>query len=354
MPCYAPTSAWLLHNVKTENGKNVLVFNFQAAQKFSHERMDLPCGRCIGCQLDRANDMSLRCVHEAYESPSKRNSFITLTFNPENLNESGSLQKSDFQLFMKRLRKRFIPTKAKRSKLSAQELLDGNYTDYIRYFHCGEYGKKGNRPHHHACLFNWRPDDLEVIKERTKKNDYELFTSEQLSDAWSIPITVEESRKHKLDNLWEENGKLHARLGFVTVGNVTSESAAYIARYIMQRQANGSSTAYTDIDRETGELHERMFEYCSCSTRPGLGKNWLTKYYKDAYPKNFLWVNGRKVRIPKYYDRLMEVIDNDLLLQVKQKRRHLLKSQANPDDREILNTKRIVKEAQIEALVREL
>ena len=56
----------------------------------------------------------------------EKSSFITLTFNDEELNKRAnpsSVDVRDFQLFMKRLRK-------KHKK--------------IRFFHCGEYGEKNN------------------------------------------------------------------------------------------------------------------------------------------------------------------------------------------------------------------
>lgn len=76
-----------------------------------------------------ARSWAIRCFHESqchYVS-----SFITLTLDDPFLAARG-LDHSDFQLFMKRLRKR---------------------VDEVRYFMCGEYGEKRGRPHYHAVLF---------------------------------------------------------------------------------------------------------------------------------------------------------------------------------------------------------
>lgn len=71
--------------------------------------LELPCGQCIGCRLERSRQWAMRCVHEA--SMHDNNCFITLTYNPENLPPDGGLIKSDFQKFMKRLRKYYSKKK---------------------------------------------------------------------------------------------------------------------------------------------------------------------------------------------------------------------------------------------------
>ena len=66
--------------------------------------LELPCGQCIGCRLERSRQWAMRCLHEA--SLHENNAFITLTYDDSNLPRGGSLDYSDFQKFMKRLRKR--------------------------------------------------------------------------------------------------------------------------------------------------------------------------------------------------------------------------------------------------------
>ena len=96
--------------------------------------LELPCGQCIGCRLERSRQWAMRCLHEAslYDS----NSFITLTYDDSNLPYGGSLNYEDFQKFMKRLRKRI--------------------NSKVRFYMGGEYGSEGTmRPHFHACLFGY-------------------------------------------------------------------------------------------------------------------------------------------------------------------------------------------------------
>ena len=153
MPCYSPVKGWLAR-VKNASGKRSVVFSFRDG--LSDRPCSVPCGRCIGCRLERSRMWAVRCVHEAQLH--SRNCFITLTFDDAHLDKSGSLVKRDFVLFMKRLRKRF---------------------GRVRFFHCGEYGSQLSRPHHHACLFGFDFDDRVFYKE---KSGVRLYRSKALGE----------------------------------------------------------------------------------------------------------------------------------------------------------------------------
>lgn len=64
----------------------------------------VPCGKCVNCRKVRINDWYIRMLDEAKFFGFENCSFVTLTYNPENLPEYGLLQKSDYQKFLKRLR----------------------------------------------------------------------------------------------------------------------------------------------------------------------------------------------------------------------------------------------------------
>lgn len=222
----------------------------------------LPCGKCIGCRLERSRQWAMRCVHEAslYED----NCFITLTFNDEFLDPSGSLVKRDFQLFMKRLRKRFSPR-------------------IIRFFHCGEYGEQLSRPHHHALLFNF---DFPDKKFWTARGHVRLYTSEILSELWPY--------------------------GFSTIGDANFESAAYVARYVTKK-----------VNGEMAKNHygSRIPEYLTMSRRPGIGHGWFEKFKDDIYPSDFFVLrNNVKCKPPKYYDNLYDLTNPDEMAMIKDER----------------------------------
>ncbi len=130
MACYYPLRAW------RGPGRTGALSIAWTRQGSSHVELQLPCGQCIGCRLERSRQWAVRCMHEA--SLYSFNSFVTLSYSPECLPSLDSLCVRDFQLFMKRLRKQF-------SK--------------VRFFHCGEYGDDTRRPHYHALLFNLHFDD---------------------------------------------------------------------------------------------------------------------------------------------------------------------------------------------------
>ena len=99
------------------------------------------CGRCQPCRIQHAQ---LWTARQVFESLTNQNStFATLTFAREH--HPGSLSKPTLQKFVKRLRKHAPKQK-------------------IRYYGCGEYGTKKNRPHYHLSLFGWAHSDREALE----------------------------------------------------------------------------------------------------------------------------------------------------------------------------------------------
>ena len=101
MPCFHPMPA-----VRMSDGSVSFV---SRNKRGVVDDFELPCRQCIGCRLERSRQWAMRCLHEA--SLHDANSFITLTYDDEHVPPGGSLRYRDFQLFMKRLRKRFDPLK---------------------------------------------------------------------------------------------------------------------------------------------------------------------------------------------------------------------------------------------------
>lgn len=257
MPCYSPLQAW--RGVRGVSGKRSMVFNRRDAALPGE--IFLPCGQCVGCRLERSRQWALRCLHES--SLYRRNCFLTLTLDAGHMPADGSVDVRTFQLFMKRLRKAYPG-------------------DRIRYFHCGEYGEKLGRPHYHACLFNFDFDDKYIW---SVKNGFNLYRSPSLEKVWG--------------------------LGHCLVGEVTFESAAYVARYVMKK-----------ITGEDAQCHYngKRPEYVTMSRRPGIGKGWFQKWKGDVYPDDFIVVRGVKMKPPRFYDSLMEAEDPAFFADLKRKR----------------------------------
>lgn len=275
MPCFHPIDAWkvdgriVFQEPRFKTRKSAL----EALSRF----VALPCGRCVGCRLERSRQWAVRCMHEAQLH--EENSFITLTYDDSKCKDlaydsTRSLRYEDFQLFMKRLRKHYSPR-------------------VIRFYMCGEYGEEFSRPHFHACLFGINFADRTLWQK--------------------LPSGSSLYRSSILERLWP--------WGFSSVGDVTFESAAYVARYVMKKvvgrqrptgDAGGSAPALGAYERlcvYTGEVYEIEPEFNSMSLKPGIGAGWMAKFAGDVYPGDFVIVNGHKVKPPRYYDKIAKNYD---------------------------------------------
>jgi len=267
--------------------------------------LTIPCGQCVGCRLERSRQWAVRCVHEA--SLHEDNCFITLTYNNESLPEDGSLNKKHFQDFMKRLRKKYKNKK-------------------IRYYHCGEYGDKNFRPHYHAIIFGLEFDDQKLF---TVNNGEKLYTSEKLEKLWPF--------------------------GFSTIGTVTFESAAYVARYVMKK-VNGKNAKnhYERVDSNTGEIYILVPEYNTMSRRPGIAAGWFDKYKDDVYPSDNIHLREKTFRPPKFYDKMYEHLMPNEMEKIKMQRMKNMQKHAKDNTAERLAVKEQVKNAQLNKLIRSI
>jgi len=263
--------------------------------------LTIPCGKCIGCRLERSRQWAVRCIHEAQLWPN--NCFITLTYAPEHLPPNGTLVLAHFQKFMKRLRKK--------------------YGSNIRFFHCGEYGTKFARPHYHACLFNFDFDDKKFWK---VKNGQKLYISAALSDLWPF--------------------------GWATVGSVTFESAAYVARYILKK-INGdlAENHYSFVDCD-GVVRHRLPEYVTMSRRPGIAAGWFEKYGSDVFPSDEVIVRGKSCRPPRFYDNRLKAVDPSAFELLHMKRLKIARKHLDNSTPERLVIRHEVKRAHLKKLPR--
>lgn len=154
---------------------------------------------------------------------------------------------------------------------------------HIRFYHCGEYGEKTNRPHYHAILFNF--DFSDKVHYKTN-NGHKYYISDNLSLLWPH--------------------------GFSVVGDVTFESAAYVARYCMKKVTGKAADDHYERITDNGEIVRIKSEYATMSRRPGIGHGWYKKFQTDVFPSDFVVHDGIKMKPPKYYDRQLEIQDEPL------------------------------------------
>ncbi|QCQ84767.1 replication initiator protein [Blackfly microvirus SF02] len=265
----------------------------------------LPCGRCIGCRMEKARQWGLRCVHEAKAWPA--NFFVTLTYSDEFLPPGGTVCLRDVQLFMKRLRK------AKNSSAS----------NPVRFFLGAEYGDVNLRPHYHALLFNVDFPDR-VFLAHNERGD-PVFTSGELSRLWSA-----------------DGGK--TTLGFCSLGAVTFESAVYCAKYALKKLTVSDSSPPEIRDRyeqryivydADGIVHERAREFAIMSRRPGIGSYYYDKYHEELLAHDSVVVDGKEVKPPRFYDLRSDARSADRFAQLKaiRKRQAVLNRGDNTPER---------------------
>lgn len=302
MPCFSPLYGYKSKHVSA-NGKRTITFSSKSG--FSDLQMTVPCGQCIGCRIDRSRQWALRCVHESKLHTA--NSFVTLTYDENNVPPGHSLVKRDLQLFFKNLR-----------------YSHGQF----RYFAAGEYGDQTKRPHYHVLLFGIDFRDDRKKHSQNKRGDA-LYTSESLTKTWG--------------------------LGQSYIGEFNYASAAYTARYIMKKQLGKNSSeseAYTRYDSVTGELYQVEPEFCLMSRRPGLGSGWYDKYKKDAFPSDYLVHEGKKHPVPRFYYDKLKKSDPGQFDEISNKRklaRLLDKPNSTPDR---LYTREVCKKAKLSLLKR--
>jgi hypothetical protein len=300
---------------------------------------EIPCGYCEGCRIARSREWANRCMMELEYHKSAY--FVTLTYDDDHVPvsyysdpdtgeamKSLTLRKRDFQLFMKRLRKAFPDC-------------------HIRYYACGEYGSQTLRPHYHAIIYGLELDDLEVYRD-VRRGDvgYQYFTSKSLQDGWSV-IDLEQAKY---------NSPCRIPLGYVLVGNVTWETCAYTARYVLKKHYGAESQVYEEFNVEP--------EFVLMSRRPGIARQWYEDH-PGIYEYDSINLStskgGMKIRPPKYFDKLFDLEQPGALDEIKEKRKHFaeeakkgMMAQTNLTYQEFLKVKAESFHNRIKTLKREL
>lgn len=258
------------------------VFGFDSRQLPLFKVVYLPCGHCVPCRLSRAREWATRCYHELLTSESA--SFLTLTYNEEHLPADKCVSNRAHQLFMKRLRKALPGVR-------------------IRFFMCAEYGKRGTfRPHYHYIIFGYDFPDKTPWK--NSHTGYPMCRSALLERLWSF--------------------------GYSTVQRVSFETCQYVARYVLKK-AHGSLGAKWYAE------HNRTPEFCRSSNRPGIGRDWLVRYFwSDVRIRDRVPCMTRKgvqhFSVPRYYLKIIHELWPEEYLSFKE-RQHALMMQREADDR---------------------
>ena len=68
------------------------------------------------------------------------------------------------------------------------------------------------------------------------------------------------------------------------IGDVSFQSAAYIARYCVQKVTGQLAESHYRVITEDGEIIDREPEFNHMSLKPGIGAEWLKRYKSDVFP----------------------------------------------------------------------
>lgn len=265
MGCDFPIPAWR-SDVRTSTGKRSLTFNPKHAVDSSTGKLEIPCGQCMGCRLEKSREWGVRIMHEAQMHD--YNCFLTLTYDPEFLPPSGSLDKKHLQDFNHRLR-----------KYAARE-----HGRKFKFFACGEYGENGTiRPHYHSCVLGFDFPDRSFFKNGPSGDP--IFTSETLTDLWGM--------------------------GHCTVAQVSFRSARYVAGYVRKKITGERAKEHYYRVGVDGQRHEVLPEFALMSRRPGIGAGWADKFRGDFAQMGATIINGESVPKPNGDGRV--VVDGHLM-----------------------------------------
>lgn len=280
MPCYTPLKGY----------KDIKSGGLTFKKAGTAQSMEVACGQCLGCRVDRRSMWAIRIVHEAHMWDSEHgNSWVTLTYRDPSecdtrqfkaghfIPPNYSLRPQDVTNFIRRLRR--------------------NNQQKIRYFYCGEYGTQNERPHYHLCLFNKNFSDLQKFKD---KEGMVTYTSPSLEKLWPY--------------------------GFSTVAELNYRTAAYTAGYILSK-INGkrADEHYLRCD-ENGEAYWLLPEFIRMSRRPGIGASFYEKYKTDIFPADSSPVpgHGHVELVPRYYKEILSAQDPLTLALVKDLRKNYI------------------------------
>jgi len=197
--------------------------------------MFVPCGKCMSCRVARTREWTVRLYHESgYWS---KKSFITLTYDDEHMPEDKGIHKRDLQLWLKRLRKEI-----------GKE---------IKYYACGEYGEKFDRPHYHVIAFGVGVGSLDIVQKT-----------------------------------WEK--------GFVKIGTVTKDSIQYVAGYVRKKLSGEAAEVYKG--------RQGPFQLQS----KAIGLRFALENAEQIKSALGVTVKGQPAGLPRYYRKKLDIDTADL------------------------------------------
>lgn len=256
-----------------------------------YDVMLIPCGKCVGCRLDYSRSWADRMMLEL--ETAKKAIFITLTYNntyvptkciSDDIPIGFTVSKRDVQLFMKRLRRKYDGIK-------------------LRFYLSSEYGPTTRRPHYHAIIFGLGIDDFpDKIPHGKNELGQQYYELPAIQEVWAE---------------YDSKGNRIGDLGYVLGSDVSYQTCAYVARYVMKKvRDNPKWSKENGVDPEFNLM----------SRNPGIGAEYLKEHpdCMDFTSINISTEDGaKKIMIPKYFLRKLEFTDPEKYAILKEQRKEL-------------------------------
>lgn len=283
LPIYKETAE---HMELVNGGK----LNRVSSKDVIYDWVPFKCQKCTECRLEQSREWANRLMLEkkSYEHCY----FVTLTYDDLHVPtasykdpESGSdlpsltLNPDDLKDWFKRLRKAFAAEYGAPVAYRLEDPSTWKDPRRVRYYACGEYGKKTFRPHYHAIIFSPKiPGDYKLWE--VTWNGDKLYTCDFLDKTWA---------------------PFGDKKGIICFGEVTWESCAYVARYVLKKLKGTETEFYT--------LHNLVPEFSRSSKKPGIAACYYLDH-PDCLSNQYINISTEKKGIkffpPRYFKKLDE------------------------------------------------
>lgn len=225
------------------------------------DTVDIPCGKCDLCLVNRRYSNALRIMLEAESWPGKTY-FITLTFDDEHLGD-GELDHNEWSQFIKDFRAKFCQAQycdIRKRKDYYGKIRSVTFKQ-IKQVMCGEYGDQFGRKHFHGIIFNHEFTDIVPTGTFSKKGN-PLHTSASLASVW--------------------------KKGFVELEEVTFDLALYVGAYVTDK-ALDDAPDFGRSKKQYGRFGR------------GIGLSWISKYWRDVLSAGKIITFDAEYPIPRYF-----------------------------------------------------
>lgn len=246
--------------------------SYQDGNYWLTKAVETPCGKCLGCQLDKAKEWATRIYLESKNHLIYY--FTTLTYNEKHYHKNRNY-KRDLQLFLKRLRK--------------------TTNQKIRYFAQFEHGEKTKRGHYHIILFfDEEPKDNYRFVKKNANNIY--YSSELIQKSWQLgnDITVISKEpteainyvsRYCVKKTGEDGFHLQSRNPGIGENGITDlEDKNYILVHMKKQTQKRGIPKYLKTklsDEKQKELKEKS-------------RRWILSNYSKPIPENEKEITGKE------------------------------------------------------------